>query len=118
MKFLKKLVLGLEDIKVTSNMHVRTFQEQFRKSFGTEIRVYKTLNTGRGSRKAEASATLASLNDSKSLGQIEIKKNDTVSEVEGQFKESLGIGIQIMLPDGESFAPDGLKLKDVAKYEA
>lgn len=118
MKFLKKLVLGLEDIKVTGNMHVRTFQEQFRKSFGTEIRVYKTLNTGRGSRKAEAAATLASLNDSKSLSQIEIKKNDTVSEVEEQFKESLGIGIQIMLPDGESFAPDGLKLKDVAKYEA
>jgi len=117
MKFLKKLVLGLEDIDVTGNMHVRTLQERFRKSFGTEIRVYKTLNTGRGARKAESAATLASLGNSKTLGKIEIKKNSTVDDIEDQFKEQLGIGIQIMLPDGETFAPNGIKLKDVAKYE-
>ena len=116
-KFLRNLILGLEDVRVSGNMHVQTLQDQFKKSFGTEIRIYKALNTGRGSRKAEPTATLASLTGSKTLKAIEIKKNNTVEEIEEQFKEQLGIGIQIMLTDGESFAPNDIKLKDVAKYE-
>ena len=44
-----------------------------------------------------------------------IKKNHTVGEIEQQFKDQMGIGIQIMSPDGEEFAPNGMRLKDVAK---
>jgi hypothetical protein len=29
----------------------------------------------------------------------------------------MGIGIQIMSPDGEEFAPNGMRLKDVAKMK-
>jgi len=68
------MILGLEDVRGSGNMHVKTLQGQFKESFGTEIRVYKALNTGRCSRKAEPTATLASLVGSKTLEAIEIKK--------------------------------------------
>ena len=106
----------MEDVSVTGNMHVSSLKEQFKKSFGTELRIYKTLNTGRGARPAEEKSTLASIAaDSKKIENLTIKKGDSVEKVEDQFKDILGIGIQVMLPDGNTFAPNNMKLKDVAK---
>jgi len=115
LSMLRKLVFNLEDIKISGSMHVKTLQEQFKSSFGTEIRVYKSLNTGRGSKRAEPKATLASLSDRKIINEMEIRKNNSVGEVEQQFKDELGIGIQIMMPDGKTFADNAMKLKDVGK---
>jgi hypothetical protein len=113
MGFFKKL-LGMHDIKVTGNMHVKTLKEKFKEEFGTEIRVYKSTNTGKGSRLADNDATLASVSDKK-IEEITIKKSKTVGEIEDEFKEKLGLGIQIMNPDGKSFAPNDIKLKDIGK---
>ena len=55
------LVLGLKDIEVNGKLHVGKLCSSFKQSFGTELRVYKSTNTGKGSRKAEEKATLASL---------------------------------------------------------
>lgn len=113
---LMNIILGLKDIGVSGKMHVNTFQKSFAESFGTEVRVYKGLNTGKGSRKADPKATLASIcAEGMKIRDIVIKKNHTVDQVEQQFKDQMGIGIQVMLPDGKTFAPNELKLKDVSK---
>ena len=46
---------------------------------------------------------------------IVIKKNNKVGDIEKQFENSMGIGIQIASPDGKKLAPNDIKLKDVAK---
>ena len=116
MKKLLKGILGLKDIEVKGNMKVDTFKKHFQKSFGTEIRVYKTLTTGKGAKPADEKATLASIcAKGKKVSDITIKKTNTVGDVEDQFKEMMGIGIQIMLPDGKAFAPNDMRLKDVYK---
>ena len=107
-------ILGMKDVEVAGNKQVRTFQKEFKDSFGTEIRVYKSLNTGKGSRRADGKSTLASVcAEGRKVTSIKIKKSHTVSEIEDQFKDQMGIGIQIMGPDGKDFAPNGMKLKDI-----
>lgn len=114
MKKMLNAILGLKDIEVTGNMHVGTLQDRFRESFGTEIRVYKGLNTGKGAKKADAKATLASVcGEGMKVAPITIKKNQSVGEIEQQFKDKMGIGIQIMLPGGDKFAPNDMKLSSV-----
>jgi hypothetical protein len=116
MGFLKNMVLGLKDLEVAGNMHVGTFQKKFKEAFGTEIRVYKGLNTGKGARKADTNATLASIcAKGMKVQDIVIKKSHSVGEIEDQFKVQMGVGIQVMFPDGQQFAPNDMKLKDVAK---
>jgi hypothetical protein len=106
-------ILGKEEVNVDGKQHVSTLCKSFKESFGTELRVYKSLNTGRGARRADPKQTLASICDQKIQGII-IKKSLTVGQIEDQFKEKMGIGIQIMHPNGEEFAPNEMKLKDVA----
>lgn len=111
-----KALLGLKDIDVAGNMQVATLQKKFYDSFGTQIRIYKTLNTGKGSRPADGKDTLASIGDqTKKVQSMVIKKSKSVGEIEDEFKEIMGIGIQIMSPDGEKFAPNEIKLSDVLK---
>ena len=109
-----KFVLGLKDVEVKGQTKVGTFKEDFKNSFGTEIRIYKSLNTGKGSKKADNKSTLASICDKK-VTSMTIKKSHTVGNIEDQFKDEMGIGIQIASPDGKKLAPNDMKLKDIAK---
>ena len=45
--------------------------------------------------------------------QTTLKKSLNVGAVEDLFKESMGIGIQIMTPNGKYFAPNDMPLKNV-----
>ena len=118
---LLKMLLGMGDIEVDGKMHVGTFQNKFKKAFGTEIRVYKakadgTLNSGKGAKSAPTKSTLASIcAKGQKVGDLTIKKSKTVGDIETEFAEKMGIGIQIMLPDGIGLANNSLRLKDVAK---
>ncbi len=118
---LLNMFLGLEDIEVNGKMHVGTFQNKFKKAFGTEIRVYKakadgTLNSGKGAKSAPTKSTLASIcAKGQKVGDMTIKKSKTVGDIEKEFAKIMGIGIQIMLPDGSGFANNSVRLKDVAK---
>ena len=115
------MLLGMEDIDVNGKMHVGTFQKQFKKAFGTEIRVYKakadgSLNSGKGAKSAPTKSTLASIcAKGQKVGDMTIKKSKTVGDIETEFAKNMGIGIQIMLPDGSGFAHNSVRLKDVAK---
>lgn len=115
-----KKLFGFHDIEVKGQMKVETLQSNFEKSFGTKIRIYRTtangqINTGKGARLADPKATLASIcaNGAK-VSDITIKKSYTVEFIENEFSTKMGIGVQIMTPDGLSFAPNGMRLKDVA----
>ena len=114
-----KKLLGFQDIEVTGNMHIETLQKRFEESFDTKIRVYALtadgrINTGKGARPADSKSTLASNSlPSVKVKSITIRKNYTVGDIEKAFAEQMGIGIQIMSPDGSSFAPNDMKLKEV-----
>jgi hypothetical protein len=116
---LKKL-FGFHDIEVTGQMQVGTLQKQFEEAFGTVIRVYQPtkegkINTGKGSRPADPKSTLAgNCMAGTKVSDITIRKGHTVDAIEKAFAEKMGIGIQIMTPDGGSFAPNAMALKDVA----
>lgn len=118
---LLKFMLGMKDVEVTGKMHAGTLAERFAEQFGTVIRVYKpsksgAINTGRGSRPADEKDTLASLCATGcKVTSITLRKSHSVREVERAFAEQMGIGVQIMLPDGKTFAPDQMRLQDVAK---
>jgi hypothetical protein len=120
MGFLKKL-FNLEDIEVSGQLQVGSFKQRFEESFGTQVKVYKpkadgTLNTGKGARPADAKSTLASnCAAGMKVQSLTIKKTKTVGEIETEFAEKMGIGIQIMLPDGSGFAPNEMKLTEIAK---
>ena len=53
----------------------------------------------------------------KKVDGFTIKKSHTVGDIEQQFKSKMGIGIQVMQPNGEDFAPNNMRLKDVAKMK-
>ncbi len=96
-------------------------RKRFKEAFGTEIRVYKaksdgSLNTGKGAKSAPAKSTMANIcAKGQKVKDLKIKKNKSVGEIEKEFASNMGIGIQIMLPDGSGLAPDNMRLKDVAK---
>ncbi|MDG2156340.1 MAG: hypothetical protein P8M26_10390 [Gammaproteobacteria bacterium] len=109
-------LLGLKDVEIRGQTKVKSLKKDFKESFGTEIRVYKTANTGKGSRPADDGSTLASIaTGGKKITSMTIKKGDMVGNIEEQFAEKLGVGIQIMGPDGKKFAPNDMKLKDIVK---
>jgi hypothetical protein len=120
MGFLNKL-LGMKDIDVSGNLQVGTFQKRFKEAFGTEIKVYNaksdgTLNTGQGAKSAPSKSTMANIcAKGQKVQDITIKKSKSVGEIEKDFADKMGIGIQIMLPDGSGFADNSMRLKDVSK---
>lgn len=88
-------------------MTVIELKDSFFDSFGVPIRIYKTLNTSRGSKLADDDTKLIDLAASKNnFGDLFIKRDNTVGQIEDQFKDKLGIGIQIMLLNGVEFAPN------------
>lgn len=118
LKRLKNAVLGLKDIEVSGNMHVSTLEQQFREQFGTGIRVYKldssgAIRTGRGAKRADSNATLASVSTGK-VGAITLQKNMTVKQAEDAFANVLGVGIQIEDKEGK-LAADQVRICDLQK---
>ncbi|MGK0291055.1 MAG: hypothetical protein ACI86H_002522 [bacterium] len=105
---------SLQSIQITNEMTVENLKTLFRESFNTEIRIYKTTNTGKGARVAEDHHKLSDVyKNRKNIKSITIQKYNTVGEIEDEFKDKLGVGIQIMKPDGKTFAPNEIRLKDV-----
>lgn len=118
-KSLKKAIFNLEDISITKEMSVKELKEVFSASFGTEIRVYKNLNTGRGAQVAPDEVLLNDLKgENLKFKEIFIKKNHTVGEIEKQFSDELSIGIQVLLTNGVDFAPNDTIISEVKNIEA
>jgi hypothetical protein len=88
---------------LSDDMSVGELKSAFQERFGASIRVYTTIHT---KRLADDETRLIDLREVKaSLSPVCIDSLCTVSEIEALFKE-LGIGIQVMDPDGGLAAND------------
>jgi hypothetical protein len=85
----------MADFKISGRMSVSGLQNQFKKTFGLELRVYK------GPKFAEPKATLASLSDKK-VDDFECKGNTKVGNFESKFESATGLKVQVAtLPDAK-----------------
>ena len=78
-------------LSVHGRQKVKTLKAEFKKEFGVNIRVYY------GKKFADDNATLASIRaeGAPGSGEFEVHGNTKVGNVEKQFKEALGITVQI-----------------------
>lgn len=78
-------------LSVNGRQKVKTLKDAFKKEFGVGIRVYN------GKKFADEDATLASIraDGAPGTGDFEVHGKTKVGNVEKQFKEALGISIQI-----------------------
>ena len=94
-------------MRLSPEMSVGALKNQFKETFGSEIRVYTTVNT---KRSADDGAPLSSLRGVEGpLGTVIINPYATVSQIEKLFKD-MGIGIQVMRSDGSGLAPNSARL--------
>jgi hypothetical protein len=84
-------------LSVSGRQKVKTLKEAFKKEFGVNIRVYN------GKKFADDDATLASIRaeGAPAKGDFEVHGKTKVGNVEKQFKEGLGITVQIENTAGE-----------------
>lgn len=78
-------------MNISGRMTVKRLKEEFKKEFGVSVRVYK------GRQFADDSVTLASIRaeGAPAKGEFEVRGNTKVGNVEKQFKDQMGITIQI-----------------------
>ena len=90
----------MAEIDANGRTHVGTLIKDFKKEYGVNLRIYKSI-TARGP-LADEKATLASIRDKgvKAQGDIKINGNMQVGNLEDKFRKVLGIGIQIENTNG------------------
>lgn len=94
----------MNELRVTGNMKVKNFKEQFNKAFGLHVRVYE------GTAHADGEKTLASIrakDSDASGGSLDVYMNTRVGNLEKKIKELYGVRIQIALGDDSRLAEDG-----------
>jgi preprotein translocase subunit SecG len=100
---------GKINLLLRSDSKVDTIINKF-KSVGLNIRIYQSVNNGRGSKLAVGNSKLSEISEVTRFGNVEINPNMTVLEVEEMFKSEFGLGVQMMTPDGNTFANNNIKL--------
>jgi hypothetical protein len=97
-------------LSVSGRQKVKTLKEAFKNEFGVNIRVYS------GKKFADDNATLASIRaeGAPGTGDFEVHGRTKVGNVEKQFKDSLGIAIQIENAAGD-LADNNVSLASLKK---
>jgi len=97
-------------LTVSGRQKVKTLKEEFKKEFGVSIRVYH------GKKFADDDATLASIRaeGAPGKGDFEVHGRTKVGNVEKQFRETLGIRVQLENAEG-GLADDNLSLAQLKK---
>jgi hypothetical protein len=100
-------------LTVDGRQKVKTLKEAFKNEFGVSIRVYY------GKKFADDDATLASIRaeGAPSKADFEVHGNTKVGKVEKQFKEALGISVQIENAAG-GLADNEVSLSSLKKGQA
>lgn len=84
----------MADLKIDGRKKVKTLKADFKKAFGSTLRVYKSV-TCKGA-MADDDATLASLRAAGAKGgDLTVGGNKTVGKFETEFAECWGIGVQV-----------------------
>ena len=104
----------MAEFKLDGRMKVKTLKDNFKKNFGSTLRVYKSA-TCRGA-FADDNATLASIRaEGKAGGELTVGGNLKVGNFEKKVAEMYGIGVQVANSDNTKLADDNITLVDSGK---
>lgn len=104
----------MAEFKLDGRMKVKTLKDNFKKNFGSTLRVYKSA-TCRGA-FADDNATLASIRaDGKAGGELTVGGNLKVGNFEKKVAEMYGIGVQVANADNSKLADDNITLVAAGK---
>lgn len=104
----------MADLKITGRTTVRKLKEEFKKSFGSSLRVYLS-PTCKG-RMADDASTLASIRakDAKG-GELSVGGGKRVGNFEEEFVKEWGIGVQVANADDTKLAANDVTLRQAGK---
>lgn len=104
----------MAEFKLDGRMKVKTLKDNFKKNFGSTLRVYKSA-TCRGA-FADDNATLASIRaEGKAGGELTVGSNLKVGNFEKKVAEMYGIGVQVANSDNTKLADDNVTLVAAGK---
>ena len=104
----------MAEIALKGNMKVKTLKAEFKKAFGSTLRVYKSA-TCKGA-FADEDATLASIRaEGAKGGELAVKGNMQVGNFEKKVAEMYGIGVQVANADDSALADNSATLVGAGK---
>ena len=104
----------MAEFKLDGRMKVKTLKDNFKKNFGSTLRVYKSV-TCKGA-FADDNATLASLRaEGKAGGELTVGGNLRVGNFEKKIAELYGIGVQVANADNSALADNEVTLVAAGK---
>ena len=104
----------MAELKIDGRMKVKTLKANFKKNFGSTLRVYKSV-TCKGA-MADEDATLASLRaEGAKGGELVVGGNKTVGKFEEEFAATWGIGVQVASADDSKLADNKVTLVAAGK---
>ena len=104
----------MAEFKLDGRMKVKTLKDNFKKNFGSTLRVYKSV-TCKGA-FADDDATLASLRtEGKTGGELTVGGNLRVGNFEKKIAELYGIGVQVANADDSALADNTATLVGAGK---
>lgn len=104
----------MAELKINGRTTVRKLKAEFKKAFGSSLRVYMSVSYK--GRMADDAATLASIRaEGAKGGELSVKGNKTVGRFEDEFAENLGIGVQVANADDTKLADNAKTLCAAAK---
>ena len=105
---------NMAEFKLDGRMKVKTLKDNFKKNFGSTLRVYKSV-TCKGA-MADDDATLASLRaEGAKGGDLVVKGNMQVGNFEKKVAELYGIGVQVANADDSKLADNSITLTAAGK---
>ncbi len=101
----------MADFDISGRMKVKTLRANFKKEFGSTLRVYS------GAKFADDDATIASIADKKIPADAELKANGNlkVGTFEDKMKDIFGIKVQVASPDDSKLSDNGITLSASGK---
>ncbi|WOC52289.1 hypothetical protein BPO_1642 [Bergeyella porcorum] len=95
----------MADLKITGRMKVSSVQKDFKKAFGSTLRIYN------GARLADGDASIASIRkgDAKG-GEFTVNGNTQVGNFEKKVLETFGVKVQVASPDDSKLVDNSITL--------
>ena len=104
----------MADFKLDGRMKVKSLKDNFKKTFGATLRVYKSV-TCKGA-MADEDATLASLRaEGYKGGELVVGSNLRVGSFEKKIADLYGIGVQVADKDDKKLADNDITLAAAGK---
>ncbi len=104
----------MAEIALKGNMKVKTLKAEFKKAFGSTLRVYKS-ESCKGA-FADDDATLSSIRaEGAKGGELAVKGNMQVGNFEKKVAEMYGIGVQVANADDSKLADNSATLVGAGK---